>query len=198
MSETPLFTPPERDERTWIQTFTARKFWPLNPRPEEVDIRDIAHGLSQENRYNGMCRFPYSVGQHCLLASTIVAPEFQLLALMHDATEAYTKDILRPIKRWEGMSLYLKAEEQLHHCIAKALDFSPEMPPEVKYADTAMLGAERRVLMAPPPAPWIEMVPAADVKIVRMSAEEVENKFLMRFCDLKGISVPPAPEWTRG
>ena len=192
------FTPPDRDERTWLQTYTGKMFWPLNPRPEDIDIRDIAHALSQEARYSGMTRFHYSVGQHCLLASTIVAPEFQLLALMHDATEAYLKDIIRPIKRWDGMSLYLKAEEQMHHCIAKALDFSPKMPPEVKNADNAMLGTERDALMAPPPKPWFQMVPPADVKIVRMYPEEVENKFLIRYCELRGIAIPPPPEWTRG
>lgn len=34
----------------WMQTYTGRQFWPLDPHPDEIDIRDIAHALSM------MCR----------------------------------------------------------------------------------------------------------------------------------------------
>ena len=30
----------------WIQAYTGRKFWPLDPRPEEIFIEDIAHHLA--------------------------------------------------------------------------------------------------------------------------------------------------------
>ena len=30
----------------WIQTVTGKQFWPMDARPEEVDIEDIAHALS--------------------------------------------------------------------------------------------------------------------------------------------------------
>lgn len=29
----------------WIQTFLGKQFWPLEPRVEDIDIRDIAHAL---------------------------------------------------------------------------------------------------------------------------------------------------------
>lgn len=37
----------------WIQTYTGRQFWPMNPRQEDVCIEDIAHALSMLCRYNG-------------------------------------------------------------------------------------------------------------------------------------------------
>src|SRR5487761_1741512 len=40
----------------WIATFTGRAFWPLDPRPEDVVIEDIAHALSMLCRYGGHCR----------------------------------------------------------------------------------------------------------------------------------------------
>lgn len=30
----------------WMQTYTGRQFWPIDPRPEEIEIEDIAHALS--------------------------------------------------------------------------------------------------------------------------------------------------------
>jgi hypothetical protein len=171
--------------------------WPLNPLPQDIDIRDIAHALSNECRYNGMCKHHYSVAQHCLLVSQSVPPEFALLGLMHDSSEAFLKDILRPIKRWSGMKEYLVVEERMHKCIAEALGFTAEIPAEVKLADTAMLGTERKALMAPPPQPWIETVPAADVIIHRMTPEGAEAEFLIRYCKLTGIAMPEVPEWAR-
>src|ERR1700693_75116 len=58
----------------WIQTFTGRQFWPLDPRPEEVCIEDIAHGLSNECRFAGQCRSFYSVAQHSVLCARNVLP----------------------------------------------------------------------------------------------------------------------------
>ncbi len=37
----------------WMQTFAGRKFWPLDPRADEVFIVDIAHALAQQCRYAG-------------------------------------------------------------------------------------------------------------------------------------------------
>ena len=34
----------------WIQTYTGKCFYPLDPRPEEIDIMDIAHSLSMTCR----------------------------------------------------------------------------------------------------------------------------------------------------
>ena len=45
----------------WMQTFTGRQFWPLDPRAEEVDIIDIAHALSQLCRFGGHTRVFYCV-----------------------------------------------------------------------------------------------------------------------------------------
>jgi hypothetical protein len=32
----------------WMQTYSGKQFWPLDPRPEEIDIRDIAAALSKQ------------------------------------------------------------------------------------------------------------------------------------------------------
>ncbi len=85
----------------YIATYTGKQFYPLDPRPEDVCLEDIAHSLSNLCRFTGHTdtdRF-YSVAQHSVICSTIVAPEAALLALLHDAAEAYLGDISRPLKR---------------------------------------------------------------------------------------------------
>ena len=39
----------------WLQTFSGRIFFPMDPRAEEVFIEDIAHSLSMQCRYAGHC-----------------------------------------------------------------------------------------------------------------------------------------------
>lgn len=43
----------------WISTYTGGRWYPLDPRVEEVNIEDIAHSLSMLCRYNGHCKFFY-------------------------------------------------------------------------------------------------------------------------------------------
>src|SRR5690606_29748913 len=82
----------------WMQTFTGRRFWPLDPRPDEICIEDIAHALSMQCRYAGHCLSFYSVAEHSVLLSQHVAEPFRRWALLHDASEAYLVDVPRPIK----------------------------------------------------------------------------------------------------
>ena len=87
----------------WQQTFLGGQFYLLDPRPEEIDIRDIAHALSNTCRYRGMCLRYYSVAEHCVLLATyaqsVGRPMSDVLALLlHDAHEAYTGDVTTPYK----------------------------------------------------------------------------------------------------
>jgi hypothetical protein len=82
----------------WIQTFTGKQFWPLDPRPDEVYIEDIAHALGNICRFNGHCLRFYSVAEHCFHVSHKVVPGLALMGLLHDAAEAYVCDVVRPVK----------------------------------------------------------------------------------------------------
>ena len=88
----------------WITTYTGQHFYPLDPRPHEVNMLDIAHALSMICRFNGHTQFFYSVAEHsirCAYHAHEQWPdriELQLAALLHDASEAYLCDIPRPVK----------------------------------------------------------------------------------------------------
>jgi 5'-deoxynucleotidase YfbR-like HD superfamily hydrolase len=134
----------------WMQTHTGKRFTPLNPRAEDIDIEDIAHALSNMCRFGGHTREFYSVAQHSVLASELVPEHLQLAALMHDASEAYLVDVPRPIKR--HLTNYAELEDKVSRAIATrfaefgllASDFSH---PAVKLADNIMLVTEARDLL---------------------------------------------------
>lgn len=162
----------------WIQTYTDRKYWPLDPRPEEVFIEDIAHALSNECRFGGHSKNFYSVAQHCVLVAVHTLPEFRAQALMHDASEAYLKDIPKPIKK------YLKGYEELEQLNALVIGeaFGLELvtlPDAVHEQDDRALFTEKRDLRGPSPALWGGDVPPWDEKITAWSPEEAEAKFLL-------------------
>lgn len=48
----------------WIQTYSGKKFEPLNPSIDSIDIIDIAHSLSMICRFNGHSQRFYSVAEH--------------------------------------------------------------------------------------------------------------------------------------
>lgn len=130
-----------------MQTNSGGRFYPLTPRPEEINPADIAHALSLLCRYGGHVDRFYSVAEHCVLMSGAVAPEDALAALLHDATEAYVVDVPRPVKRY--LSDYDAIETRLWRVISErfGLPISDNLPAGVKEADNRILLNERNTLM---------------------------------------------------
>lgn len=176
----------ERTDGNWIQTFNGKQFWPLNPRPEDIDFRDIAHALAMKCRYTGHCLRFYSIAQHSVLASQIVPPADAKWALLHDAAEAYLADVARPVKR--AMKDFQEIEDHLLRCIIEHFGLSWPQPDSIHQADLVLLRTERRDLMAPPPIPWRtdELAKPLSATIFPDSPGEAEVRFLKRFKELFG------------
>ena len=105
---------------SYITTVTGKHFYPLEPIPQDIDIRDIAHALSLICRANGHFKHFYSVAQHSIACAGEAAArgcslEVTLGCLLHDASEAYLCDVTRPVKK--HMPQYLQAEEKLQRVI---------------------------------------------------------------------------------
>ena len=163
----------------WIQTYTGKAFWPLDPLADEVSLADIAHSLSLQCRFAGHIRRFYSVGQHSIMVARNVPLEDRKWALLHDASEAYLVDLPRPIKYHGGMgSIYREIEDKVMAVICERFGISPIMPASVKHADNVLLMTEKRDLLGPGPAAWFTSVPPLDEKIHAWPPELAEFIFL--------------------
>lgn len=168
-----------------MMTSTLGQYWPLDPRPEDVRIQDIAAALSKLCRFAGHCNRFYSVAEHSVLVSHEVPPHLALQALMHDATEAYVVDVPRPLKHGLGAT-YADIEELNWLAIADCFGLEHEMHPFVKCADNAVLLAERDQLFAPGGPQWSVPGMVAKCQIVGYSPLHAEHLFMARWRELMG------------
>ena len=175
----------EQRKGTWMQTASGNQFWPLDPRPEEIHIEDIAAALSKLCRYGGQCLRFYSVAEHCVHMARRAPKALQLTTLLHDASEAYLSDVIRPIKH--HLSNYADIEAGLERVIADRFDLSWPWHPEIKRLDTAILVDERDQIMSKPPAPWCDITePALGVELQCWEPRLAEWVFLQSFREYGG------------
>ena len=85
--------------------------------------------------------------------SDCVPPEHSLVALLHDATEAYVTDVPRPLKRGLG-KIYEEIEAGAWFAIATHFNLPLVLPECVKHADNAVLMAEKHQIMCSSPHTW--------------------------------------------
>lgn len=127
----------------FMQTATGRKFWPMDPRADEVFIEDIAHSLSLQCRYAGHCLRFYSVAEHSVLMARKLRWEgvdVALWALLHDASEAFLVDVPRPVKPY--LDGYKAAEAKVMAAVCDRFSLAREMPAAVHDADNRIIADE--------------------------------------------------------
>jgi hypothetical protein len=164
----------------WMQTYTGAQFWPLDPRPEEIRIEDISAALSKLCRYGGQCIRFYSVAEHCVHVANAAPDGLKLAALLHDGSEAYLCDVIRPIKTF--LRNYLTIEADLERAIAQRFGLAHPWHPEIKRLDTAILTDERDQVMAPPPVPWHQTTePALGVTLRFWTPAQAQYEFTRAF-----------------
>ncbi len=130
----------------WFPTYSGIRFYPANPRLEDISIDDIAHSLSLQCRFAGHIAHFYSIAQHSVLVSHNVPPALALEGLLHDAAEAYCQDLIRPIKHAPGLEGYREIEARLERTIAIRFGLTYPWPEAIKEADNCALQTERRDL----------------------------------------------------
>lgn len=173
----------------WFITFTGQRLYLLDPEPSKIEINDIAHALSRQCRFNGHTREFYSVAQHSVLVSKLVpqgVPIVALCGLLHDATEAFLGDMIRPLKRL--LPAYSELEAMWWEAIARAYKLPLQLPEVVKHADHVMLQTERRDLLNP--VAGVEFLEdragyqPAHQRIKPMNPDQARTAFLDRFWEL--------------
>lgn len=172
---------PAQRKGDWMQLASGRAFWPIDPRVEEIHIEDIAAALSKLCRYGGHCTRFYTVAEHCVLMASAAPPSLALSALMHDASEAYLADVIRPVKM--HLTNYKTIEAELERCIALRFVLPWPMPVEVKRLDEAIIADERDQAMVQTTLEWSQWtpVPPLGVTLKFWAPAEAEREFLAAF-----------------
>ncbi|RXV70073.1 hypothetical protein C6W92_00020 [Roseovarius sp. A46] len=126
--------------RAWQKMLSGRRLDLLDPTPVDIEIEDIAHGLSFVARWNGQTlgNFPYSVAEHSLLVERLysrLAPrapsKWRLAALLHDAPEYVIGDMISPVKNAVGPG-YDELDKRLAAAVHLRFGLPATLPAQVK------------------------------------------------------------------
>ena len=165
---------------------------PLNLRPMDLDIRDIAHNLSMLCRYTGAFPFHYSVGQHSLLVASLMAkdghkPNTVLAGLLHDAAEYVFGDVNYHLKRLPELAEYNRREHECSNMIVAHFGSTCHELAKVKTYDRQ--------------AAYLEMAvrDGTSFEIVEHAPKTIYHRFLLKFGELSendpfdhsSFSLPP-------
>jgi 5'-nucleotidase len=191
----------------WTHSFTGKKLFPLDMRPDDIDIVDIAHALSNINRFAGHTSRPYSVAQHSVLVSHHCAPQDAIWGLLHDASEYVVCDLCRPVKRLPGLADYRAAEYRAMLAVCDRFGLELTMPPSVQRADELLLVSEAKYFFGHQPLyhEWLHRPENGfrildDLSVLKPWGWRVARaRFLDRFNELTGSRIelvePMATVW---
>lgn len=124
-----------------INTFTGKKLNLIRPSVEMIDIQDIARGLAYKSHFGGQTPFYFSIADHSILVYLLMLQDGErdfsklLLGLLHDASEAYLGNMLKPIKI--HLSYFCSVEDNMMSIICKAYGLEIGYLPSIKPYDLA-------------------------------------------------------------
>jgi 5'-deoxynucleotidase YfbR-like HD superfamily hydrolase len=126
--------------RAWQRMLSGRRLDLLDPHAIDIEIDDIALGLSRVARWNGQTvgEHGFSVAQHCLVVEDIcvyiqpdMTPAERLMAVLHDAPEYVIGDMISPFKAALGVD-YRTFEDRLETAIHVRFGLPARTPPLIK------------------------------------------------------------------
>lgn len=132
--------PKTTEPRAWQRMLSGRRLDLLDPAAVDIEIDDIALGLSRVARWNGQTTgdHGFSVAQHSLIVEDICAfidpaitVPHRLMALLHDAPEYVIGDMISPFKAALGLD-YKRFESHLEQAIHIRFGLPALMPAAVK------------------------------------------------------------------
>jgi len=165
-----------------IDMDSGKKVYFLHPKPDQIDINDLALGVSGMGRFYNQLHKWYSVAEHLVRCSWVSDdPKIQFCCLMHDAHEAIVGDVQSFLKRL--IPQYIAIEHGVERAVARKYGFPYPHPPIVKEIDLILLATEKRDLKRH--SDWRDsLYPPLKDKIVPWKREKARRMFLKRFHEL--------------
>jgi 5'-deoxynucleotidase YfbR-like HD superfamily hydrolase len=175
-----------------------------DPSPLDIEIEDIAHGLSRVARWNGQTEgeWAFSVAQHSVLVERIATRmrrdtprKWRLAVLLHDAPEYVVGDLITPFKAAVGFD-YKALENRLMTAVLLRFGLPGELPRDLrdltKRADkvAAYLEATQLAGFAEAEAKRVFGRPrnfaklAGDMRLEPCPPQDAKRLFLRRFGEL--------------
>lgn len=159
---------------------------------DQVHIEDIAHHLTNIQRYNGAIGFDksYSVAQHCINVALYIYGETKDIgwakaALLHDAAETYLGDLISGVK--EELCDYKKLEKDVEKVINTKFKITPWSQVAIKFVDHRILLDEAKAIFPQYYTAFSDQYPDLEPLGISIntqhSKQEVKNKFL-QLCKL--------------
>jgi len=187
--------------RAWQRMLSGRRLDLLDPSALDVEIEDIAHGLSRVARWNGQTSgsWAFSVAQHSVLVEQLAAEatpgmlsRWRLGALLHDAPEYVMGDLISPFKAAVGgdyRSLEAALRRAIHLRFGLPQDLPDEVEAAVKAADrhAAWLEATRLAGFSETEADRFFDRPPSPRALDPLPPEEAKAVFLNRFAELADL-----------
>jgi len=188
----------EQAPRTWQRMLSGRRLNLIDPSPLDIEIEDIALGLSRNTRWNGQTKGPHgwSVAQHSDLVVDVVrrlkpraSARLLMAAKLHDASEYVTHDLITPLKAAVG-DVFKELERRLTGAIYIRFGLQPELSPTdkaiIKEADRTAAATEAVQLAGFTVAECKKVLnfkekPLKDVKLTPLPVAEAERQFLEGF-----------------
>ena len=189
--------------RAWQRMLSGRRLNILDPSPLDIEIDDIAHGLSRLVRWNGQTSSDYglTVAQHSILVEQIMhlnsskhINKWRLASLLHDAPEYVIGDMITPLKSALGTE-YKAIDEKLQQAIHIRFGLPAILPEAIS----------KSIKRADKMAAWIEAIQIAgftrleadklfpkpkgipkDILIIPESPKKAKKAFMRRFLLLGG------------
>lgn len=181
------------DNKNVMPTYTGKGIdLSAEPRRAKIDPLDIAHALSQQCRFAGHTLSFYSVAEHSVRVSRLFYgegkrdKELALIALLHDAVEAYLQDIIRPLR--VQLTEYADLERKWALRIGSRFglgDQLADLPQEVMDADLILLATECRDLIRVPKDRQVDLPEPMLERIVRtLTPARARDAFMHRWDEL--------------
>lgn len=183
-----------------IRLLSGALFDYANPDACPVHIDDIAFALSNVCRFAGHLPRFYSVAQHAVNVSRIVAKGHEFDGLMHDTAEAFTNDLPTPLKF--ALPIFKELETRIEAAMSRRFGFRFPLSPEVRLADAQMLQLEKTHIKQDS-SEWacldgIESDHLLEiVTLESLTPEDARALFLERFYSLNWVSPAQAIEARR-